>query len=50
MKVEINQDIIITHQKPNNQANQDGNVKQESYFDDIFGDGDMFTESYDFYF
>lgn len=37
-------------QKPNNQANQDGNVKQESYFDDIFGDGDMFTESYDFYF
>lgn len=23
-------------------------VKKESYFDDIFGDGDMFTESYDF--
>lgn len=25
-------------------------VKKESYFDDIFGDGDMFTESYDFNF
>lgn len=34
---------------PNNNPT-DNNVKQESYFDDIFGDGDMFTESYDFYF
>lgn len=39
---------------PDNQAGQKNipgdinGVKKESYFDDIFGDDDMFTESYDF--
>lgn len=39
---------------PDNQSGQKqiptdiNGVKKESYFDDIFGDGDMFTESYDF--
>lgn len=41
---------------PDNQGGQKqipgdiNGVKKESYFDDIFGDGDMFTESYDFNF